>query len=92
MKAHSVGTFVQVGMRAINLALVEEIEILSHSTHLHYRNKGNSTDIPVVLVGDEHVAFLDWWERQAAITQDVQSPPRLVRPLGTSAWRVTPGE
>ena len=92
MKARSIGTFVQVGGHAVNLALVEEIEILSDSIHLYYRNRKNSTDIPVVLVGDEHVAFLDWWEHQAVATQDVQSPPRLVRPPNTSAWKVTPGE
>jgi len=69
MKARSVGTVVQIGNLAINLALVEEIEILENMIGLHFRNKKNSDDLPVTLVGEEYTAFLDWWERQAMRTQ-----------------------
>lgn len=91
MKARSVGTFVQVGMTSYNMALIREVTFTAECVYLYYLPR-ESDETPITLRGDVRLAFLDWWERQAAITQDAQSPQLTSRPPGTSAWKVTPGE
>ena len=66
MRARSVGTYVQIGEAAINMARVAWINfnpLGAESIRLHFsRRRG---DISVTLRDDERLAFLDWWERQA---------------------------
>lgn len=79
MKARSVGTFVQIGDMAINMALVVRINfnpVGPEGIYLHYPSRRGNT--PTVLRGDERVAFLEWWERQA-----VQTEPQFVYATGS---------
>ena len=94
MITRSVGTFVQIGECAVNMALVTDINFnpLGDKGVCLYFSRKHAGMPPIILKGDARLAFLDWWERQAVITQDAQSPPRLVRPPDTSARKVTPGE
>lgn len=64
--ARSVGTFVQVGDVAVNMALVVEINFGEDFIYLYYRPDKDEHEIPVTLVGREKDAFLEWWEFQAS--------------------------
>ena len=80
MKAHSVGTFVQVSESlAINMALVTEITFSLVCTYIYQESRQESEhdDTPIVLKGESRLAFLDWWERQAELTLIAQSPQYL---------------
>ena len=71
MKAHSVGPFVQIGSMIINMALVVEGDINEDEIRLHFTPRVDDTEeeYPVILRGERRLAFLDWWERQAELTQ-----------------------
>ena len=64
--ARSIGTFVQIGDVAVNMALVVEINFGEDHIYLYYRSDRDETEIPVTLVGKEKDAFLEWWEFQAS--------------------------
>ena len=71
MIARSVGTFVQVGENdAYNMSLIVQIAFQPEYVCFYYLPNGR---VPVVLKGDERLAFLDWWERRAKITRAAQS-------------------
>ena len=76
MKARSVGTFVQIGNLAINMALVIKIGFsvpgaVPSSVWLYFipGQHGKPVGKPVVLTGENCAAFLDWWEREATRLQ-----------------------
>lgn len=67
MKARSVGTFVQIGDLAINMALVSDVNFspLGDESVCLYFSRKRAGIPPIVLRDDARLAFLDWWERQA---------------------------
>ena len=72
MKARSVGTFLEIGGLFFNMARVVEGSISDDEVCLHFLPRLPPDDLgeeyPVLLKGERREAFLEWWERQAALT------------------------
>ena len=85
MRARSAGPFVQVSESlAINMTLVTEITFSEDWIYFYFtprqefapRQESGCEDAPIAIRDGSRLAFLDWWERQAELTQAPQ--PRYV--------------
>jgi len=70
MKARSVGTFLEIDGLFFNMARVVEGSISDNAVYLYFlpRIDDLEEEYPVILKGERRVAFLEWWENQAALS------------------------